>query len=96
MALKIDLSKAFDSLELSFIYDTLKWFNFPDCIIKLIMSCITTTSISVLWKGQITESFCPTRGIKGDPLSPYIMPRKTLSFNRRNCQQKTVETSSSF
>lgn len=73
MALKIDLSKAFDSLEWSFIRDTLIHFNFPIKLVNLIMSCITTTSISVLWNGQITESFLPTRGIRqGDPLSPYI------------------------
>lgn len=73
MALKIDLSKAFDSLEWSFIRDTLIHFNFPITLVNLIMSCITTTSISVLWNGQITEPFLPTREIRqGDPLSPYI------------------------
>lgn len=73
MALKIDLSKAFNSLEWSFIKDTLTWFNFPDKIINLIMSCITTASISILWNGQITDHFLLSRGIRqGGPLSPYI------------------------
>lgn len=73
MALKIDLSKAFDSLECIFIRDILTWFNFTENLTKLIMSCITKSSISVLWNGQISDQLHPSRGIRqGDPLSPYI------------------------
>uniref|UniRef100_A0A803LLL4 Uncharacterized protein n=1 Tax=Chenopodium quinoa TaxID=63459 RepID=A0A803LLL4_CHEQI len=39
----------------------------------LILSCITTPSISILWNGEITEEFTPSRGIRqGNPLSSYI------------------------
>ncbi|XP_056698695.1 uncharacterized protein [Spinacia oleracea] len=74
MALKLDISKAYDSLEWDFIRDTLIHFDFPDNIISLIMSCITSSSsISVLWNGKICDKFYPTRGIRqGDPLSSYI------------------------
>ena len=53
MAIKLDLEKAYDHLEWSFIKDTLKLFNFPDKLISLTMSCVTTTSISILfnWGG---------------------------------------------
>lgn len=41
--------------------------------ISLIICCLTTTSISVWWNGEITEKFLPFWGIRqGDPLSPYI------------------------
>ncbi|XP_048490396.1 uncharacterized protein LOC125492264 [Beta vulgaris subsp. vulgaris] len=73
MALKIDLTKAFDCLEWSFIRETLIGFNFPKRLVETIMSVITTPSISVLWNGEITQEFKPSRGIRqGDPLSPYI------------------------
>lgn len=63
MAIKIDLTKAFDCLEWSFIKETLDWFGFPKTLTSLIMSYLTSSSISVLWNGEITPSFLPSRGI---------------------------------
>ena len=40
MALKIDLEKACDKLEWSFIKGMLSRFNFPDNLIDLILSCV--------------------------------------------------------
>ena len=73
MALKIDLEKAYDKLEWSFIKGMLSKFNFPENLIKLMMSCISSISTSILFNGGSLDSFLPTRGIRqGDPLSPYI------------------------
>ena len=73
MVVKIDLKKAYDRLEWSFIRDTLGLFKFPNQLISLIMSCVSTSSISVLCNGVALDSFLPSRGIKqGDPLSPSL------------------------
>ena len=73
MAIKIDLEKAYDRLEWSFIRLTLQYFNLPQCWIDLIMSCISSSYLSILVNGEKTDSFAPSLGIhQGDPLSPYI------------------------
>lgn len=73
MILKIDLQKAFDRIEWSFIRDTLLFFNFPSKLINLIMSCFSTSSVKVIVNGRKTDVFFPFRGIRqGDPMSPYI------------------------
>lgn len=73
MLIKLDLEKAFDRLEWSFIYKVLRFFNFPPRTTNLIMHCITTSSIGMLVNGTKPKYFQPSRGIgQGDSLSPYI------------------------
>ena len=76
MAIKIDLEKAYDRLDWNFIRDMLNLFKFPPRLIKLILSCVSTTSISVLFNGGKLDPFLPSRGIRqGNPLSPiYFHP----------------------
>ncbi|GMJ00023.1 hypothetical protein HRI_003671500 [Hibiscus trionum] len=71
--IKVDLEKAYDRLEWSFIDDTLSDIGVPDHLRSLIMSCVSSVSTQILWNGDTSDSFKPTRGIhQGDPLSPYL------------------------
>ena len=92
MAIKIDLEKAYDCLEWSFIQDTLALFKFPNHLASLIMSCVSTSSISMLYNGSALEPFLSSRGIRqGDPLSPYffILCMKVLgTFITEKCDAK--------
>ncbi|XP_062021276.1 uncharacterized protein LOC133737799 [Rosa rugosa] len=72
-AWKVDLSKAYDRLSWSFIESVLHEACFPPSLVKLIMSCISSTSFQICFNGELTDSFQAHRGIRqGDPLSPYI------------------------
>ena len=73
MAIKIDLEKAFDRLEWVFIRQTLYFFKFLIDWINIIMSCISSSSLSILLNGERLDVFLPSRGSTlGDPLFPYI------------------------
>ena len=49
MAIKLDLENAYDRLEWSFIRYTLKLFKISNNLISLIMSCISSSAISILF-----------------------------------------------
>ena len=73
MALKIDLEKAYDKREWSFIKDMLIRANLPNDIIDVIMSCVSSVSTSILFNGEALDPILPSRGIRqGDPLSLYL------------------------
>ena len=68
--LKLDLAKAFDRLEWSFVAQTLRRQGFHDHFIDLVCTCMTSTSFSVLVNGQPFGAFSAQRGIRqGCPLS---------------------------
>lgn len=73
MALKIDLEKAYDRLAWSFIRETLSDAGINEDWCRNIMHCIETTRMSILWNGEPTDWFKPSRGIRqGDAMSPFI------------------------
>ena len=73
MAIKIDLHKAYDSVDWGFLEQTLVDFDFPDVIRNLIMFCVASSSLSIVWNGVRLENFSPNRGLRqGDPMSPYL------------------------
>lgn len=73
MAVKTDMSKAYDRVEWGFVEAVLKRLGFDEIWISWIMQCITTVTYSYLINDSVYGNVKPYRGIRqGDPLSPYI------------------------
>ncbi|XP_062100714.1 uncharacterized protein LOC133806637 [Humulus lupulus] len=71
--LKIDLSKAYDSIDWDFLENLLKAFNFPDRFIRWIMTCMRGASYCLMLNGRLHGNFQGGKGLRqGDPISPLL------------------------
>ena len=66
MAIKVDLEKAYDKLEWSFIRGMLIRANLLADLTDLIISCVFIVSASILVNGEALDP------MQGDPFSPYL------------------------
>ncbi|XP_042980144.1 uncharacterized protein LOC122310314 [Carya illinoinensis] len=73
VVLKIDMAKAYDSIDWRFLLHVLNSFGFSDEVCGIIKQCITTPWYSVVMNGIPKGFFKGGRGLRqGDPLSPYL------------------------
>lgn len=73
MALKIDLENAYDRLNWDVFHHCLTSWGLENHFVSIVMSCITSSSFKVLWNGEKSEKFNPSKGIRQrDLLFHYI------------------------
>lgn len=73
LALKLDIRKAFDTLDWSFLLGVLKAFGFNSTFCSWIKAILESVKLSFLVNGQPVGFFSCKRGVRqGDPLSPLL------------------------
>lgn len=72
-AYKLDLSKAYDRVDWSFLKNVLLKLGFHCSWVDRVITCVSSVRYTVRFNGAMSAPFIPSRGLRqGDPLSPYL------------------------
>ncbi|GJV68037.1 putative RNA-directed DNA polymerase, eukaryota, reverse transcriptase zinc-binding domain protein [Tanacetum coccineum] len=87
-AFKVDIQKAYDTVNWRFLGFVLKCFGFHHTMINWVMACVKSPSFSICVNGDIHGFFKGKQGLRqGDPLSPFlftlVMEVLTVILQRR-------------
>ncbi|GJZ48772.1 RNA-directed DNA polymerase, eukaryota, reverse transcriptase zinc-binding domain protein [Tanacetum coccineum] len=81
-SMKIDIQKAYDTVNWTFLENALRMFGFHSKRVNWIMTCVSTLSYSICINGDRYRYFRGGRGLRqGDLMSPYLFTMVMEVFN---------------
>lgn len=71
--MKLDIRKAYDSVNWKYLQELLKAYKFPQPFVHWISTCVQTVNSSLIINGEATERFRGQQGLRqGDLISPLL------------------------
>jgi hypothetical protein len=92
MAVKLDISKAYDQVEWRFLEAIMGRMGFAPCWIHLMMMCVTTVNYAMVINGKLCRHIISEQGLRqGDPISHlFILCAEFLSALLYKANRKGV------